>query len=162
MGSQARNASRRRDGCVGVGGHAASRRLDAALPHTPICRCTSLLSVAVGRVFAVVALVAAGEGVAVSAFETTPLLSRVGALKDGDHAATFTPPLRLRFVMPYQASVGLSKGELAPGERLRSPSMLHLIVEPKFYRMEIEALGDAWLSPSWTNGALVGRLLLRF
>jgi len=120
------------------------------------------MSVAVGRVLAVVTLVAAGEGTAVSAFETTPPILRVDAAKGADHAATFAPPLRLRFELPYRAGVGLSKGELGPGERLRSPSMLHLIVDPKFYRMEIDALGDAWLSPSWTNGALVGRLLLRF
>jgi hypothetical protein len=88
-------------------------------------------------VFATVALLAAGEG-------------------------TLTPPLRLRFVMPAQATAALTKPELTPGDRLRSPSMLHLIVDPRFYRMEIDALGDAWLSPSWTNGALVGRLLLRF
>jgi hypothetical protein len=112
-------------------------------------------------VFAVFALMAAGESAAASAFESTPTISRVDASK-GEHAATFGPPLRLRFVMPYQASVGLTKGDLAPGERLRSPSMLRLIVDPKFYRMELDALGDAWLSPSWTNGALVGRLLLRF
>jgi hypothetical protein len=120
------------------------------------------MSAVVGRVFAVVALVAAGEGTAVSALEGTSPIARVDASKDGDHAATFTPPLRLRFVMPYQASVGLTRAELVPGDRLRSPSMLHLIVDPRFYRMEIDALGDAWLSPSWTNGALVGRLLLRF
>jgi hypothetical protein len=118
--------------------------------------------VAVGRAFTVVALLAAGENTALAAFESLKPLLRDETSKGADEVATFMPTLRLRFAMPYQPGVSLRVGPLERGARLRDPSMLRLMVDPRSYRMELDALGDAWLSPTWTNGALVGRLLLRF
>ncbi|HVU49068.1 MAG TPA: hypothetical protein VHL80_00175 [Polyangia bacterium] len=116
---------------------------------------------AIGRAFAVVALVTAGESAALSAFESPKPLLRDEAPK-GVAVATFRPTLRLRFALPYQPGVALRGAALDRGATLREPSMLRLMVDPRFYRMDLDALGDAWLSPTWTHGALVGRLLLRF
>jgi hypothetical protein len=121
-----------------------------------------LMLVAVGRAFTVIALLSASASTAFSAFESTKPLLRDEESKSGDEVATFRPMLRLRFAMPYQPGVMLRIGALDRGARLGDPSMLRLIVDPQFYRMDIDALGDAWLSPTWTHGALVGRLLLRF
>jgi hypothetical protein len=118
--------------------------------------------VEVGRAFSVVALLVAGQGTAFSALESAKPLLRVDISKSGNALATFKPTLHLRLATPYRPGVALKAGALERRARLPDPSMLQLMIDPRFYRMELDALGDAWLSPTWTNGALVGRLLLRF
>jgi hypothetical protein len=40
--------------------------------------------------------------------------------------------------------------------------MFRLMLDPQYYRWEIDALGGAWLTPTWAHGTLAGSLILRF
>jgi hypothetical protein len=107
-----------------------------------------LMSMAVGRTLAVAGLLAA-SAVASASAPSEHLTIRPGA---GLALQTLSPP-----------KLVLTVGDQMSEPRSRShPTTMRLMIDPQYYRWEIDALGGAWLSPVVTGSAFVGRLVFRF
>jgi hypothetical protein len=121
-----------------------------------------VMTLAKGRALVVVALLTAGESRAASALGDVRLSIREEASKGADEGTTIAPKLRLRAQTNYRTSFVLTTGDLKLREPLDRPSMLQLMIDPHYYRLEFDALGGVSLSPTLAHGTLAGSLLLRF